>query len=285
MGTTRALFLATLAIGASTAASAADLLPPPPPLPLPPAPAPVADFGAWYIRGDVGVGAAQMTEWRSTLQPNSYGELPQGPVVPEYASLGDQTFGGAGVGYQFNNWLRGDLTGEYRTEASYRAVINYALPGVFGSDLYSAGVSSTVFLANGYVDLGCWRGITPFVGAGLGFATNNMRGLNDWGSSNASFGSPGVALAPDRSQTNFAWALMGGLAFNVTPNVKLEVGYRYLDMGGMRSNSLACYDGPDCFYEKQSFHLASHDIRLGFRYLLGEPSHASPPLLPLIAKY
>ena len=53
-------------------------------------------------------------------------------------------------------------------------------------------------------------------------------------------GFPPVVISPmERSTTNFAWALMAGLDFNVTQNLKLELGYRYLNMG-----KIHCPAGP-----------------------------------------
>lgn len=288
MGKFRALLIATLAAaGADSAAMAADLLPPPPPLEQP---APPMDFGGWYLRGDVGVGATQMSNWRSTLQPfDESGTVPVNSFVaaPVFASLGDQTFAGAGFGYQINSWFRVDVTGEYRTEANYRAAIASAwplpAPSAFGTDAYSAGLSTALFMANGYVDLGTWRGITPFVGAGVGLAAHNLHGLNDLGGG-ASSG--GIGVAPDRSQTNFAWAVMAGLGFNVTNNLKMELGYRYVDMGDVTSNPIQCANPVGCFQETHAFHVASHDVRLGFRYLLGGEARPMPmPSLPLVSKY
>jgi opacity protein-like surface antigen len=284
MGTFRALILATLAAGGATAANAADLLPPPPPLP----PIPVADncngcYNGWYIRADVGVGAVQGDQVRSSITPGvdpNTGSLvvPNGPIVPAYAALGDTAMAGAGVGYQFNNWLRADVTGEYRTEASYRRGIAIAFTNgagfpQTGFDNYSAGLGTALFLANGYIDLGCWRGITPYVGAGVGVAAHNFHGLND----------SGGAVASDVSPGNFAWAVMGGVAFNVTPNLKLDVGYRYVDMGSIQSNPLICLNQP-CFNERQSFRVASHDVRVGLRYVFGEPARPLPPPA-LVTKY
>ncbi len=287
MGKYKALLFATLAAatGASSAATAADLLPPPPPLEAPPP----ADFGGWYLRGDVGVGATQMTNWRSNLQPvDESGTIPASSfvAVPAYASMGDQTFAGGGFGYQFNNWLRGDLTGEYRTEASYRTSTStaYSATGNFiGTDAYSAGLGTALFMANGYVDLGAWRGISPFFGAGVGLAAHSFRGLNDLGSPTA-----GIGVAPDTHRTNFAWSLMAGLGFNVTPNLRMEIGYRYIDMGSLASNPIQCASLMGCFRETHSFHVVSNDVRLGFRYVLGgfEPRPAFLPVQgPLVSKY
>ena len=272
------LLLAVLAVSASSLAEAADL-------PMPPAPpvavaVPVAELGAWYLRGDVGVGAVQGSNFHSTIEPgyaNGAFVLPNGPIVPAFASVGDSALYDFGFGYQLNAWLRGDLTGEYRAEATYRRGIAAAwwTPGGVGTnfDVYSAGLSTALFLANGYVDIGTWRGVTPFVHAGVGLAAHSFRGLND----------NGGAVALDAHPTNLAWAVGAGLAFSVTPNFNIEVGYRYIDMGGIGSNRLEyCLNQP-CFNERQWFHVASNDIRLGFRYLFEGPAVVAAA--PVVAKY
>ena len=75
---------------------------------------------------------------------------------------------------------------------------------------------------------------------------------------------------------------MAGLGFNITPNLKLEVSYRYLDMGSLTSAPITCEAVGGCFFERQSFHLASNDVRIGFRYLFADYARPAPPL---IAKY
>ena len=278
MVATNRLLLVALAASATSLAEAADL-------PMPPAPpvavaVPVVELGAWYLRGDVGVGAVQGSNFHSTIEPgyaNGAFVLPNGPIVPAFAAVGDSALFDFGFGYQFNSWLRGDLTGEYRSEATYRRGIATAwwTPGGVGTnyDVYSAGLGTALFMANGYVDIGSWRGVTPFVHAGVGLASHNFRGLNDRGG----------AVAMDAHPTNLAWAVGAGLAFSVTPNFKIEVSYRYIDMGGIGSNRLEyCLNQP-CFNERQWLHVASNDIRLGFRFLFAEPVVAAPALVA--AKY
>jgi opacity protein-like surface antigen len=267
------ILAAFLTASASCGARAADLLPP---RMEPPPPPPPIEFSGWYLRGDIGVGATQLSEWRSTLGPlNAFGNPP--PVVlPVFASLGDSAFFDAGFGYQFNGWFRVDLTGEYRTQANYRAGVAWFDPptGTSGADVYSANHSAALFLANGYVDLGTWYGITPYVGGGIGLVARSLDGLID-----NTFG-----YANDTNKTSFAWQVGAGLAFNVTPNLKIDLGYRYLDMGSIKSNPIVCLQVAACWYEQHSFHVASHDVRLGFRYMLAQ---AAPMLFapPLVAKY
>jgi opacity protein-like surface antigen len=287
MGRSFALLLAAAIVaGASASARAADLLPPPPMV----EPPPPIEFSGWYLRGDVGVGATQITNWNYSLRPgiDSYGNpvLPGGPVWNTYKSIADTAFAGAGVGYQFNNWVRFDLTGEYRIQSAYRATNHFTFAGCgsacYGFDQYNANLGTALFLANGYVDIGTWYGVTPFVGAGIGAAFHNFAGLTDHGYGIAN---GGYGLAADTNVTNFAWAVMGGLAFAVTPNLRMEVGYRYLDMGRITSNPIGCNAAP-CFGERHSFNVASNDIRIGFRYILPSLVPAPPPPPPpLIRKY
>jgi opacity protein-like surface antigen len=287
MGRSKALILAAaLAIGATTSALAADLLPPPPPM-VEAAP-PVPEYGGWYLRGDVGVGATQMSGWRSSMQPyNADGAVNTTVAAPAYSSLGDTANFSAGVGYQFNNWFRADLTGEYRTDANYRASQVYSFqtaPGVYAplaGDGYFGKFGSTLFMANGYVDLGTWHGVTPFVGAGVGVAFNSLKNFED---------GPALGFAHDTNPTNFAWAVMAGLGMNVTRNLKLELAYRYLDLGDIHSNPIICLQATGCGLEQHHFHVASHDVRLGFRYAFGGVDYAPAPepmpmRRPLVSKY
>ncbi|WP_040580667.1 outer membrane protein [Methyloferula stellata] len=260
-----------IALGAADLAQAADLLPPPPPPPEPVA------FGNWYIRGDVGVGISNLSSPRSTLNPFNPAGGPAPVIARVGTNIGDAAIAGVGFGYQFNNWIRFDATGEYRTSAAYRAVNTYTAfctGANFCQDSYTANVASGVFLANAYIDIGTWYGVTPFVGAGVGGAIHKFSGLTDIGL--------GSGFSSDRNINTLAWAAMAGLDFNITPNLKLEISYRYLDMGKLTSGPISCGALGGCFFERQSFNLASNDVRIGFRYMFADPGR---PVPPLIAKY
>ncbi|MFM9458719.1 outer membrane protein, partial [Streptomyces europaeiscabiei] len=84
-------------------------------------------------------------------------------------------------------------------------------------------------LVNGYVDAGTWYGITPWAGGGVGIANINAGSVIDNGEGG------GIGYSSSKSTTNFAWAVMAGLDFQVTRNLVFEVGYRYLNVGSYAS--------------------------------------------------
>ena len=293
MGSFKALVLAGVAsLAAMSTASAADLLLPPPP-PVAPAIIPV-DFGSnFYLRGDVGVGAADLRTRPSSFQTN----VPDARF--ENSSLDDSGFVDIGVGYRFNNYFRADITGEYRTAAHFSANESYNVgaffPDQFGNpapngarayDNYSGSIRSVVGLVNGYVDLGTWYCITPFVGAGVGVANINVKNVTDisYGSGAINgLGNGGGGYSFSHNQTNFAFALMAGIDFAVTRNVSLELGYRYLNLGSASSAPITCASAGSCPNEVQHYKIDSQDIRLGLRYAFDAP--AAPPQYPLVRKY
>ena len=281
MGSLKALTLASVvAVAAIQAAYAADLLPPPPPLEAP-LRGPIEESG-FYLRGDVGVGLNQASNLRSTFGTGvTLADLGawDGPV-----NVGDSGLVGIGVGYQFNNWFRADFTGEYRSSASYNSKVYYQYTGggsncpVGGGsncgDAYNAQLRTALFLANGYFDLGTWNGITPYIGGGVGVAAYGVSGLTD-----VSLSQPnGYGTASSNNSANFAWALMAGLAFHVTPNLLLDMSYRYVNMGTFKTAAIACNGGVStgCAYESQQFNMASNDLRLGLRWLMAGPVYAEP---------
>lgn len=265
--------LALLAsVGAPCLAHAADLLPPPPP-----PPPPVEIGGGWYLRGDVGVGAAELSEFTTFTGNGS--ALPHGYVV-DRAGFSDQFFAGGGVGYQFNNFLRGDVTGEYRGGGRIHASDSYDSynPGYKSINKYDGNLSTVVVLANGYVDLGTWWGFTPFIGAGVGSAFHRVDGFYDTGYGGAG---GGFGAAKEKYTSSLAWAAQAGVAFDVTQNFKVEVGYRYLNMGTAKTGAVVCSNDPNCslaYYKIKD--IDSHDVKIGLRYLLGGVAAPLPPLMP-----
>lgn len=253
-----AISLATLAgPSTSTGAIAADLgsikdtyAPPPPP------------GRAWYVKGYLGMQNYDSDDLWSELYANNDFTL----YHQDYKSA---PFFGIGIGAVCNRWLRWDVTGEYRGSSVFFAQDSY--PGgvgfTAGTNEYTADIESWVGLANAYIDIFTWRGITPFVGAGIGFATVSVNGLKD-----VNVPQNGVAYGDDNTDTNFAWAIHAGLAYEVTSAVTLELGYRYLNLGDISSGDVTAYDNSSTYSGIQMDDLHSHDLMIGMRWKLDQPA-------------
>jgi opacity protein-like surface antigen len=293
---------ASVAVGWGALAQAADL----PPAPRLPAPT-VAEFSGWYLRGDVGIGIASAPDLENLPDPIATG-VSSGFLSTSASQAFNNTtlspFGmiDFGVGYQFNNWFRVDGTLEYRGGANLQSLYTLTDPAspYFGgplqyADFYRVNVSSFIGLFNGYVNVGNFWGVSPFIGAGVGFANNNLSGFTDQGLGYSVSGSlgPSGGYFGNGSKTSFAWALMAGLDFNITPNLKLEFGYRYLNYGSITTGGSHCLAGTlggvfsaqNCnggVVNTISSHntLASNDFRLGLIWILGEPVAA-----PIVTRY
>ncbi len=254
--------LALVSLAGISAASAADYSPPPPVIVQPP---PQECCDSWYLRGDVGVGMNGTFDLEYLPNAANVGN----GFAFEHADYSDSFIVGAGIGYNINNWLRVDATGEYRSKARV-----YAL-GIFDQntgqgDEYQGYLKSWILLANAYVDLGTWECFTPFVGFGVGGAYNTLADFTDTG-----FGVTGRGFGRNTSDWSLAWALHAGVAYNVSKNLKIELSYRYLNYGSI-TDTVDCVGGcnPDS-YKFSNLH--SNDIRVGLRWTCCEEGTAAPP--------
>ncbi len=148
----------------------------------------------------------------------------------------------------------------------------------------NARLQRVALLMNAHADLGTWAGVTPYIGAGIGASHGKVQGNYNWfdQAANTPYGPtltlPGgypviwrdefgnmVRVPPvenfgtqDRSRTlhrsriNLAWAVMAGFAIDVSPNAKIDFGYRFLNIGSFGT-------------EKAK---GLHEVRLGFRYMV-----------------
>lgn len=285
MRSVKVVTIAATAMVVTTAAMAADL---PPIMPMQVrAPVVTEDFGGWYLRGDVGVGSQRFREFNHH-QTNEAFVWPASWRIDQ-KDIKDTAFVGFGVGYQFNNFFRGDLTGEYRTSSKGKAIGSYTefCPSGRCFDVYDFDHQASVFLANIYADLGTWWCLTPFIGAGVGTARHQISAIHDVGF--ISDGTTGFGFATaDKTTWTLAWAVHAGLAYSVSNNLKLEVGYRFLSMGTpetgiVNCNSAGCAgNGPKAFYSLSDFQ--SHDLKIGMRWLLNAPAVSEPAYQPLVRK-
>jgi len=284
-----ALFVGAAMAVAVNAAGAADL---PPIMQRPMMPVQVEEFGGWYLRGDVGVGIQKFSDFAFTQTNAASGAVWPADWRIDQRDIKDTFFVGGGIGYQWNSWLRFDATAEYRADVLFRAVGSYtnfpnpALGRAF--DVYTGDHSAAVFLANAYVDLGTWWCLTPFVGGGVGAAYHRISNLQDIGVNADGLGASAFGYAnADHTQWNLAWALHAGVAYNVSQNFKVQLAYRYLNMGSVDTAEVLCGAGgcgtgagPRAFYTLTNF--TSQDIMLGMRWMI--TPETQPAYAPLMRK-
>jgi opacity protein-like surface antigen len=192
----------------------------------------------WYLRGDIGYQfrhAGSSLSGDTTLVPS-----------PASAKLDNAFMAGIGAGYKAH-WFRVDLTGDYSWRSKYNATT------VSGTTI-DGKINAFTVMFNGYLDLGTWFGITPYVGAGIGGADLVFSGYR-----NPSAAASMPSSAPMSERWNLAWAAMAGLSYNFAPNLLLDVGYRHVDMGDVSG-------GPNNHLTIKR--LTGDEIRVGIRYLI-----------------
>lgn len=284
MAAPKAFALACAAVFALCGAAFAVDLPPAPSLEAPEEPG-APQFNGWYLRGDIGIGLeATGPDLIYSPDPLSSGAFSAAAYQNfKGTSISPSGLADIGAGYQVNSWFRGDITLEYRGGGNFqsRYTLNDPATKTQFVDFYRGNVSSAVAMINGYVSPGTWYGFTPFVGVGIGFAHNSLYGMTDQAMTTIVGGPTGRAgrYFGAGSTNNFAWGVMAGLDFNVSENLKLELGYRYLDRGKIGSGGSNCVGealpigvcGGSAGYISSSNSLASSDFRVGLIWMIGEP--------------
>jgi opacity protein-like surface antigen len=250
----------------ATVANAADMPGMPPPMYMPPLEEAVS---GWYLRGDIGMSNQRVKSMYNALYANA------SSVINQQKDFDSAPTFGMGVGYQFNDWFRADLTGQYRGKANFHGFDRVTAGGPF-SDEYRASKSEWLALANIYADLGTWYSVTPFIGVGVGVARVTISNFMDINTPTGQ-----VAFAEDASKWNFAWALHAGLSYKVNSRLSLEFGYSFVNLGNGISGDLVTYSGGNALYNPMEFrHITSHDFKLGVRWMLEPPAPAQHMSLP-----
>ncbi len=260
----------TIAAAMGTA-QAADFPQPKEPDYIEPLP-PMEMRGGVYIRGFVGMTNQDFRglDFIELHDPNyqftflDKGSFDSGPL-----------FGG-GLGYQFNEWFRMDVTGEYRGKVDFTALdhamwVGEGFPLEWTND-HRAKKSEWLILANAYLDLGTWKGLTPYVGAGIGASRNTISNYRDI---NVSLN--GVWYGDSHSKWNLAWALHAGLGFEVTDQLTLDLAYRYVNLGDAQTGTVRHAWDDQTLTPMHFKRLTSHDVMLGLRWNFGhEKAYAQP---------
>ncbi|TDH35130.1 porin family protein [Pseudohoeflea suaedae] len=248
--------------------------------PMLPETKPVEIGSGWYLRGDIGYtksasdAAASFSDFVDGT-PDEY-------VATGYDSSDLKTdwTGTIGVGYAFTDYFRADATLDFgfgRFSGSSMSddpcVGGPADTTCMSTD--GADYKTYSLMANGYFDLGTFAGFTPYVGGGVGMT--NVR-WDDLGRTNRCVDGGDVCdetiVSSERhtgeNDWRFTYALMAGMSYDITDQLKLDLGYRYqnIDSGPMAGYSADETGQGATGVQLHDAGIETHEIRAGLRYEL-----------------
>ena len=186
--------------------------------------------GAWYLRGDIGVGVIERSQRGVSAKSAQHSNF----SISHHRRWATPMFFMGGIGYEWNNWPRFDVTGEYRSKFP----IDF-----FGTDTFG-GTSSirTRFPESwlsrqrlhrsrhlGLLDALCRRRPRR--------AWNKFADLTDIGIPTA-----GSGIGRDSSKCKFRLGAACRSGLQVTPNFTVEFAYRYLNYGSV-TDTIDCTGG------------------------------------------
>ncbi|HCP3528829.1 TPA: porin family protein [Escherichia coli] len=175
--------------------------------------------------------------------------------------------GGIAAGYdfypQFSIPVRTELEFYARGKADSKYNVDKdSWSGGYWRDDLKNEVSVNTLMLNAYYDFRNDSAFTPWISAGIGYARIHQKttGISTW---DYGYGSSGrESLSRSGSADNFAWSLGAGVRYDVTPDIALDLSYRYLDAG---DSSVSYKDEWGDKY-KSEVDVKSHDILLGVTY-------------------
>lgn len=241
---------------------------------------PVEIGTGWYLRGDLGYsvetrGEATSYSIFSAGPPAAYTDTAFGS-----SSLDSDWSGSLGVGYSFTDYFRGDLTLDYSNGSFAGSSSSTLACAGLGTgqcaSAYSQDFEQYGFMANAYVDLGTFAGFTPYLGAGAGITrvtwdtqTNDLSCVSVVGNV-CGAGTATDSTRPGTESWRFTYALMTGVSYDLSKDLKLDLGYKYsrIKSGGQFGYDATTAAAGATGVQGSDDGFTKHEIRVGLRYAL-----------------
>lgn len=172
---------------------------------------------------------------------------------------GDSEFetGGTTNDVEYNAGFAGFLTGGYQFANNWRVQAELAarnndvdqITGTGAAAPFTGDVNIYSLMADAIYGIPTGTKFTPYIGAGAGIA---------W--ANADSVATALTTTVDDNDTAFAYQGIAGIEYDVTENLKADLGYRYFRTADLEFSTAAATTA-DADYE-------NHTITLGLRYLI-----------------
>jgi opacity protein-like surface antigen len=241
---------------------------------------PVEVGSGWYLRGDIGYVISTRTTGNFDYRTFNAALGTYGQASFATQRLRSNLTWGGGFGYRFTDWLRADFTVDGfktrfngTTTSAAPCVGTAAFVGTTCRSDDGATMSTLSFMGNVYGDLGTYAGFTPYAGAGAGYSyvtwTNLSNSLYCVGAT-CPAGFVGTVTHGGTKSWRFSYNLMAGMAYDVTKNMKIDLGYKYRRIAGgpMFNFDAASIAAGARGVQGNDRGLSTHEIRVGLRYEL-----------------
>ena len=173
----------------------------------------------------------------------------------------DNSFGlglsvGADLGYYYDLPMRVELEYAYRGKAEFGQGPSVVLGSVPLMASHSFDITAHSLMANAFFDFNNDSMFTPYIGAGLGLAylDTTYRASIQNGTT--------ATVTTNNDNWNFAWNVGAGVAYHLSDNMALDLGYRYVDLGTAEAGSAIVSN----FTGSSSVDYTAHEVNVGLRF-------------------
>jgi opacity protein-like surface antigen len=197
-----------------------------------------------YVRGGLGVDWSHETRFRDkdcaqTEPPALFGcQLGNdGRPIAARGDFGTPVALEAGIGYRLLPAFRTEALVSYRPDLDFSGRANFLnTPGA--QPVYAEGDSLTGMLV-GYLDIAALGvpsigALEPFVGAGLGISRHHIESVDYHF---PGLGAEASTITQGGAATTFSYLLTAGTALRLSERVRLDVSYRYSDLGEVETEA------------------------------------------------
>lgn len=158
--------------------------------------------------------------------------------------------------------VRGEIEFAYNGEAKERgsSVLN-----AWGQNVnlnWREKTRSMSVMANAYYEFDTKTKVSPYIGAGLGWARLRTAATGEIVDIILPGGATGsIPFSGSEHRNNFAWNIQAGLSYTITPNWVMDLGYRYTDLGHTKSSAVT-----DSGTSSAKYKIKTQEVSLGIRY-------------------
>lgn len=228
-----------------------------------------------YVRGGTGWGWSENARFADVdctgkHPPALFGCQPgrDGQPIGARGDFGNSALVLAGIGYRLLPWLRSELSVNYKPDLAFDGQANFL--HLKGAQPVHGNLDSISFFLSGFVDLPTLGPLQPFLGLGGGIARN---AIGDVTYGFPELGPRARTRVAGGTETNFAWFAGAGVSVALSAVIKLDIGYRYTDLGKVRtdaSRATIVRPGSKTFLDvgATQANLTTNEIVLSLRYLL-----------------